>query len=273
MANELGRPDDGTDPTGFFNNEFYVGLKPYYDAAWNGEIHTKPQLIEAIQKKLAAFPGIIFNYTQPAEDAVDEAETGLKSALAVKIFGADLNMLEDKAKQVKDILSKVPGISDIIVVRELGQPSLTITPDRAKIARYGLNVSDVNTLVETAMGGTAATQVIQGERQFDLVVRMQEPFRSNDERHQEPADRDARRPVSAAEPVLPTSTWKTARRFIYRESNSRYIGVQFSVEGRDLASAVGEARQKVDAGGQAAHRLQSSIGAANTRTTWHRRSR
>ena len=121
-------------------------------------MHTKPQLIEAIQKKLAAFPGIIFNYTQPAEDAVDEAETGLKSALAVKIFGQDLKTLEDKATQVKDILHKIPGITEITVVRELGQPSLTITPDRAKLARYGLNVSDVNTLVETAMGGTAATQ-------------------------------------------------------------------------------------------------------------------
>src|ERR1017187_4488248 len=178
VANELGRPDDGTDTTGFFNNEFYVGLKPYNDKTWQGSIHTKPELTKAIQQKLAAFPGIIFNYTQPAEDAVDEAETGLKSSLAVKIFGPDLTTLEDKAVQVKNIIAKVPGITGITGVRELGQPSLVITPDRAKLARYGLNVSDVNTLVETAMGGTAATQVIQGERQFDLVVRMQEPFRS-----------------------------------------------------------------------------------------------
>src|ERR1017187_1046877 len=180
VANELGRPDDGTDTTGFFNNEFYVGLKPYNDNAWQGSIHTKPELTKAIQQKLAAFPGIIFNYTQPAEDAVDEAETGLKSSLAVKIFGTDLATLEDKAVQVKNVIAKVPGITGITVVRELGQPTLVITPDRAKLARYGLNVSDVNTLVETAMGGTAATQVIQGERQFDLVVRMQEPFRSDE---------------------------------------------------------------------------------------------
>src|SRR5450432_3913072 len=178
VANELGRPDDGTDPTGFFNNEFYVGLKPYSDASWKGG--TKPKLIEEVQKKLASFPGVIFNYTQPAEDAVDEAETGLKSALAVKIFGQDLATLEQKAYQAKGILAKIPGIAGITVVRELGQPSLTITPERAKLARYGLNVSDVNTLVETAMGGTAATQVIQGERQFDLIVRMQEPFRSDE---------------------------------------------------------------------------------------------
>jgi cobalt-zinc-cadmium resistance protein CzcA len=244
VANELGRPDDGTDPTGFYNNEFYVGLKPYNDSAWSGGIHVKPQLIEAIQKKLASFPGIIFNYTQPAEDAVDEAETGLKSALAVKIFGSDLNVLEQKALQVKEILLKTPGITEVTVVRELGQPSLTITPDREKLARFGLNVGDINTLIGTAMGGQAATQVIQGERQFDMVVRMQEPFRS---------DENAIKNLLIATPdgqFLPLSQFceikvESGASLIYRESNSRYIGVQFSVEGRDLASAVGEARQKV----------------------------
>jgi cobalt-zinc-cadmium resistance protein CzcA len=246
VANELGRPDDGTDPTGFYNNEFYVGLKPYSDQSWTGGIRTKPRLIEEVQKKLSSFPGIIFNYTQPAEDAVDEAETGLKSALAVKIFGQDLPTLENKAFQVKTILGKIPGIRDITVVRELGQPSLTITPDRTRLARYGLNVSDVNTLVETAMGGTAATQVIQGERQFDLIVRMQEPYRS---------DENAIKNLLISTPdgqYLPLSQFcdihvENGASLIYRESNSRYIGVQFSVEGRDLASAVGEARKKVDA--------------------------
>jgi cobalt-zinc-cadmium resistance protein CzcA len=246
VANELGRPDDGTDPTGFFNNEFFVDLKPYSDPVWKGEIHSKPLLIEAIQKKLAAFPGVIFNFTQPAEDAVDEAETGLKSALAVKIFGPDLNLLADKAAQVKDILAKTPGITEITVVKETGQPSLTIVPDRAKLARYGLNVSDINTLIGTAMGGQAATQVIQGERQFDMVVRMQEPFRS---------DENAIRALLIATPdgqYLPLGQFcdikvDSGASFIYRESNSRYIGVQFSVEGRDLAGAVGDARKRVEA--------------------------
>jgi cobalt-zinc-cadmium resistance protein CzcA len=245
VANELGRPDDGTDPTGFFNNEFFVDLKPYSDPVWNGEIHGKPQLIEAIQKKLAAFPGIIFNFTQPAEDAVDEAETGLKSALAVKIFGPDLNLLAEKAAQVKDILAKTPGITEITVVKETGQPSLTIVPDRAKLARYGLNVSDINTLIGTAMGGQAATQVIQGERQFDMIVRMQEPFRS---------DENAIRNLLIATPdgqYMPLGQFcdikvDSGASFIYRESNSRYIGVQFSVEGRDLAGAVGDARKRVE---------------------------
>jgi cobalt-zinc-cadmium resistance protein CzcA len=246
VANELGRPDDGTDPTGFFNNEFYVGLRPYSDKTWSGELRTKPKLIEAVQKKLAAFPGVIFNYTQPAEDAVDEAETGLKSALAVKIFGQNLATLEDKATQVRSILNKIPGITEITVVRELGQPSLTITPDRAKLARYGLNVSDVNTMVDTALGGESATKVIQGERQFDLVVRMQAPYRS---------DENAIKNLliaTADGQYLPLSEFceikvENGASFIYRESNERYIGVQFSVEGRDLASAVGEARRKVDA--------------------------
>jgi heavy metal efflux system protein len=245
VSNELGRPDDGTDATGFYNDEFFVGLKSYDDVAWRGEIHAKPQLIEAVQKKLSAFPGVIFNYTQPAEDAVDEAETGLKSALAVKIFGSDLTVLEQKAAQVKEALSKTPGITEITVVRELGQPSLTITPDREKLARYGVNVSDINTLIETAMGGQAVSQVIQGERQFDLVVRMQEQFRSNE---------DAIRNLLVATPdgqYLPLNQLcdikvESGASMIYREANSRYIGVQFSVEGRDLASAVGEARKTVD---------------------------
>ena len=244
VANELGRPDDGTDPTGFYNNEFFVALKPYDDPAWSGSIRTKPQLVEAVQKRLASFPGVIFNYTQPAEDAVDEAETGLKSALAVKIFGSDLSVLDAKAAQVKSALQSVPGITGITVVRELGQPSLIIEPDRAKLARYGLNVDDVNTLIETAMGGKAATQVIQGERQFDLVVRMQPQFRS---------DENAIKSLLIATPDgqhLPLSQFadirvETGASFIYRESNSRYIGVQFSVEGRDMAGGVEEARRTV----------------------------
>jgi cobalt-zinc-cadmium resistance protein CzcA len=246
VANELGRPDDGTDPTGFYNNEFYVGLRPYSDKTWSGALHTKPELTAAIQKKLEAFPGIIFNYTQPAEDAVDEAETGLKSALAVKIFGSDLTTLEDKAQQVRKILAAVPGITEITIVRELGQPSLVIEPDRAKLARYGLNVSDINTLIDTAMGGDPVTQVIQGERQFDLVLRLQEKYRDNE---------NAIRNLLIATPdgqYLPLSQFadvhvESGASFVYRESNQRYIGVQFSVEGRDMAGAVNDARTKVAA--------------------------
>ena len=179
-ASELGRPDDGTDPTGFYNDEFYVGLKPYDDASWKtGSIHTKAELTADIQKQLEAYPGVIFNYTQPAEDAVDEALTGLKSALAVKIYGPDLNVLQSKALDIKRSLSQVPGFTELTVVRELGQPSLLIDVDRDKIARYGINVADVEAVVQAAVGGQAATQVIQGEKLFDLVVRMKPEFREN----------------------------------------------------------------------------------------------
>ena len=246
VANELGRPDDGTDPIGFFNDEYFVGLKPYSDPTWHGAIRTKQQLTSAINEKLEAFPGIIFNFTQPAEDAVDEAETGLKSSLAVKIFGSDLETLEAKAEAVRKVIAAVPGIVDITLVRELGQPSLTIEPDRAKIAQYGLNVADINTLIETAVGGSPATKVIQGERSFDLVVRLQEPFRQS---------MDAIKNLLVTTPDgqhLPLSQFADIKiskgaSFIYRESNSRFVGIQFSVEGRDLASAVQEAQRKVQA--------------------------
>src|SRR5579863_2101665 len=165
VGSELARPDDGTDPTGFFNCEFYVGLKPYKDAIWEqGTVHNKAALTEDLQKRLAAYPGVIFNFTQPAEDAVDEALTGLKSALAVKIYGQDLQVLEDKAVEIKRILSQVPGFTELTVVRELGQPSVQIDVDREKIARYGINVSDVEGVIQAGVGGQAATQVIQGER-------------------------------------------------------------------------------------------------------------
>src|SRR6201982_3814648 len=131
VGSELGRPDDGTDPTGFFNCEFYVGLKPYKDATWKtAKFHNKPELIADIQRQLDAYPAIIFNYTQPAEDAVDEALTGLKSSLAVKVYGTDLNVLEEKALQIKKVLQSVPGFTELTVVRELGQPTLQIDVDR-----------------------------------------------------------------------------------------------------------------------------------------------
>ncbi len=243
VASELGRPDDGTDSTGFFNVEFYVGLKPYSD--WKGSYHTKPALTEAINRKLQNFPGIIFNYTQPAEDAVDEAETGLKSALAVKIFGSDLETLEQRGRAIKRILSQVRGITDVTLVQELGQPSLSINIDRAKIARYGINVDDVNNLIQTAVGGTAATQVVQGDKQFDLVVRLDRQYRDNPEEIGNiPMTTSAGQQIPLKE--LADISVTNGASFIYREANSRYIGVQFSVEGRDLASAVGDAIRQVN---------------------------
>jgi cobalt-zinc-cadmium resistance protein CzcA len=242
VGSEHGRPDDGTDATGFFNAEFFVGLKPY--SQWHGSIRTKPQLIAAMDQKLHTFPGISFDYTQPAEDAVDEAETGLKSALAVKVFGPDLNTLEAKGKAIKTVLEHVRGIRDVTLVQELGQPSLTIHIDREKIARYGINVDDVNNLIQTAIGGDVATQVVQQEKEFDLVVRLQGQYRND--------------PVAIGNILVATPGGQqiplkeladisvtNGASFIYRENNSRFIGVQFSVEGRDLAGAVEDAMAQV----------------------------
>ena len=245
VGSELGRPDDGTDPTGFFNCEFYVGLKPYKDKVWDqGPIRNKAQLTEDLQKKLDAYPGVIFNYTQPAEDAVDEALTGLKSALAVKIYGEDLQVLENKAVDIKRILSQVPGFTELTVVRELGQPSVKVDVDREKIARYGINVSDVEGVIQAGVGGQAATQVIQGERLFDLVVRMKPEYRSSTKEIGNllvPTPSGQQVPISE----LATIAQGNGASFIYRENNSRYIGVQFSIEGRDLARAVDEAQKAV----------------------------
>jgi cobalt-zinc-cadmium resistance protein CzcA len=243
VASEHGRPDDGTDSTGFFNAEFYVGLKPY--SQWNGSYHTKPELIEAINKKLQAFPGITFNYTQPAEDAVDEAETGLKSALAVKVFGSDLDTLQQKGKAIKRVLEKVRGIHDVTLVKELGQPSLSITINRAAIARYGLNVADINGLITTAIGGDVATQVVQQEKQFDLVVCLEQQYRDNPE---EIGNILVATPAGQQIPLKELADIRVTNgaSFIYRQDNSRYIGVQFSVEGRDLAGAVEDAIAQVN---------------------------
>jgi cobalt-zinc-cadmium resistance protein CzcA len=244
VGSEHGRPDDGTDPTGFFNAEFYVGLKPYGE--WTGPYHRKQDLIDAIDKKLSTFPGITFNFTQPAEDAVDEAETGLKSALDVKVFGTDLNILESKGKEIKQVLEHVRGIGDLTLVQELGQPALTVTVDRAKIARYGINAGDVNALIEAAVGGGVATQVEQGERLYDLVVRLGPQYRGNP---QEIGSILVAAPDGEQIPLKDLADVEVSNgaSFIYRQDNSRFIGIQYSVDGRDLASAVQDAQRQVAA--------------------------
>jgi cobalt-zinc-cadmium resistance protein CzcA len=244
VGSEHGRPDDGSDPTGFFNMEFYVGLTPYRE--WKGPYHDKSGLIAAVNQKLQRFPGVAFMYTQPAEDAVDEAETGLKSSLAVKIFGTDLQVLEDKARAIQNVLNHVRGISRLTLVHELGQPSLTVQIDRARIARYGINTSDVNSLIESAVGGVAATQVVQGEKLFDLVVRLQPQFRETPEQIGAilVATPDGQQVPLRELAAIQVSSGAS---YIYREDNSRYIGVQYAVEGRDLAGAVEDAQRQVAA--------------------------
>jgi cobalt-zinc-cadmium resistance protein CzcA len=242
VASELARPDDGTDSTGFFNDEFFVGLKPYSE--WHGAYRDKQALIAAIDAKLQKFPGIQFNYTQPAEDAVDEAETGLKSALAVKVYGSDLRTLQEKGKQIKAAMEKVRGIADVTLVHELGQPNLAIRIDRAKTARYGINADDINNLINAAVGGDVATEVVQGEKQFDLVVRLLPQYRDNP---QQIGDIPVATPGGQQIPLkeFASITVENGASFIYRENDTRYIGVQFSVQGRDLAGAVEDAMAQV----------------------------
>ena len=238
VGSELGRPDDGTDSTGFFNCEFYVGLRPYNDPSWQkSSAHTKAALVASLRHRLSAFPGIIFNFTQPAEDAVDEALTGLKSALAVKVYGNNLDELQKLALQVRDTLAKVPGFAELTVVRELGQPSIVVRVNRQALARYGVNAADVEAVVEAGVGGDTATQVIQGEELFNLVVRMQPKYRSSIRAIGSllvgtPSGQQV--PVSA----LASVTEQDSPAFIYRENNQRYIGVQYSIVGRDLQHAV-----------------------------------
>jgi heavy metal efflux system protein len=242
VASELGRPDDGTDPTGFFNCEFYVGLKPYDE--WSGPIQDKPELVQAIKEKLERFPGIVFNFTQPAEDAVDEASTGLKSSLAIKVFGPDLKTLETIAGDIKKTIARVPGINEITIVRELGQPNLDVKIDRQKVARYGLDVATIDGMIEAAVGGVTATRVVQGDRQFDLVIRMDERYRDNPEaigRLLVTTPNGQRLPLS----TFATLSLGQGASFVYREAGERYIGVQYSIEGRDLGSAVNDARAAV----------------------------
>ena len=242
VASEHGRDDGGTDPIGFFNAEFYVGLKP--QSAWSSKYHAKKDLIDAIDAKLSSFPGIIINFSQPANDAVQEAETGLKSSLDVKLFGSDLGVLQVKGLELKHLIEKVRGIAHVTLVQELGQPSLTLTVDRAKLARYGLSAATVNGIIESAVGGTAATQVIQGEQTFDLVVRLQPKFRETPEAI---GNVLVATPSGSQVPLREVAAIKVSNgaSFIYRQDNARYIGIQYSVEGRDLASAVQDAQTQV----------------------------
>ncbi|HEX7326183.1 MAG TPA: CusA/CzcA family heavy metal efflux RND transporter [Rhodanobacteraceae bacterium] len=243
VSSELGRPDDGTDSTGQYNDEFFVGLKP--EGTWNDpHIHDRHELIAAMNKKLHTLPGIQFNYTQPAQDAVDESETGLKSSLAVKIYGPNLDVLQKEAEAVQAVMKKVPGMTDVILVKELGQPSLAIHINRAKLARYGLNVSDINNLIDAAIGGGVATQVIQGEEEFPLVVRLQKRFRDNE---QAIGDIPVATPGGQEIPLkeLASIEVKNGAAFIYRENGSRYGAVEYSVQGRSLSQTVNQAKQMI----------------------------
>lgn len=242
VVSQLGRPDDGTETTGFYSIEFSVDLKP--DSQWPAGMD-KVELVKEIDLKLQRqFPGISFGYSQNIEDNVNEALTGVKGGDAVKVFGPSLEQIEATANQVKDVMDRVPGMVDTAVFRSLGQPNLLIEPDRAACARYGLNVGDVDAVVQAAIGGQPATQVLEGDRRFNLVVRWKPEYRQSLD-----AIRHIRVTVPSGGyvPLEQVANIKTSEgaSTIYREDLERYVPIKFAVRGRDLQSAVIDAKKLV----------------------------
>jgi heavy metal efflux system protein len=244
VVSQVGRPDDGTDTTGFFNTEYFVDLKLKKD--WRPVFdQDKDALIGAMDKELSKIPGVLWNFSQPISDNMEEAVSGVKGELAVKMYGDDLKTLEAKGDEIVNVMRSVSGIQDLGLFRVLGQPNLNLVINREKAARYGLNVSDVQDAVETAVGGKAVTQVLQGDQRYDLAVRYQEPFRDTAEAIENIrilAPNGER--VSLAQVTNPRVQDGASE--IYREANSRYIAIKYSVRGRDLGSAVEEAMRKVE---------------------------
>lgn len=246
VVDQIGRPDDGTDTTGFFDTEYFVDLLP--KEKWRSVFgQNKEKLIAAMDRELEKMPGVIWNFSQPISDNLEEAVSGVKGALAVKIYGDDLKILEEKGDQVVSIMRGVRGVEDLGLFRLLGQPNLDFSVDRDQAARYGINVSDVQDAVQTAVGGNALSQVLVGEQRYDLVLRYLPEFR------------DTREAIEKIRLLAPTGERVSLAQLtkvsvsdggseIYREANSRYVAVKYSVRGRDLGSTVEEAIKKVNAG-------------------------
>jgi cobalt-zinc-cadmium resistance protein CzcA len=245
VVNQIGRPDDGTDTTGFFDMEFFVDLLP--KEQWRPVFHRdKDALIAAMDRELEKIPGVFWGFSQPISDNLEEAVSGVKGALAVKIYGDDLKTLEEKADEVTGVMRNIRGVEDLGVFRVLGQPNLNFEVDREKAARFGINVSDVQDAIQTAVGGNALTQVLVGEQRYDLVLRYAPEYRDTKE-----AIESIRLLSPSGERVSLAQLTKVSvvdgGSQIYREANSRYVAVKFSVRGRDLGSTVEEAMHKVEA--------------------------
>lgn len=240
---QIGRTNDGTDPKGFFNVEIAVDL--YNKDEWRKGV-TTDILIDSLNMQLRKIPGLLLNYSQPIRDNVEEAVAGVPASLAVKIFGKDFAVLDSLADKVQATLGKVQGVEDLGVLRNLGQPEFRIELDQQKMALYGVNTADVQTVIEMAIGGKAATQLYEGERRFDIRVRYQKEFRDTREKIEQlmvPTQDTTRIPIKE----ISTIRTLTGPAFVYRDNNSRYIPVKFSVRGRDLGSTIAEAQVKVNA--------------------------
>jgi cobalt-zinc-cadmium resistance protein CzcA len=246
VVSQHGRPDNGSDATGFFNAEFFVPLKPFDE--WPSGMD-KPKLIAELQAEFAKeFVGIDMNFSQYIQDNVEEGLSGVKGANSIKIVGPDLPTLEKIARAALHEMSQVPGITDLGAFWVLGQPNLNINIDREKAARYGLNVNDVNTVVQAALGGTVATTLLEADRQFGVAVRLAPEYRNNIDEvpnlkvgYQTPGGVNAYIPLSA----LASITLDTGASYIFRERNQRFVPIKFSVRGRDLAGAVADAQERI----------------------------
>jgi cobalt-zinc-cadmium resistance protein CzcA len=243
VVSQVGRPDDGTDTGGFGNTEYFVDLKP--KDQWRPVFHQdKDELIAAMDRALQKYPGAIWNFSQPIEDNVGETLTGTKGSLALKIFGDDLKLLEQKGEEVTAVMSGIPGMHDVKLLRDFGQPNLDLTVDRRQAARFGINVADVQDAIQTAVGGNAVSQVLIDQQRYDVVVRYQEPYRNTQQaiarvRLLSPTGER----VSLAQ--LTKVEVKDGAYDIYREGNSRYAAVTFSVRGRDLGTTVEDAIKRI----------------------------
>ncbi|MVN90803.1 efflux RND transporter permease subunit [Mucilaginibacter aquatilis] len=238
---QVGRTNDGTDPKGFFNVQIQVDLLP--KKQWKRHI-TQEELIAQMDKKLSQFPGIIYNYSQPIIDNVAEAVAGVPASMAVKIFGPDFEVLDHKANEVMGVLKHIKGVEDLGVLRNLGQPEFRIELDQKKMARYGVATADANSVIEMAIGGKAASELYEGERKFDIRIRYQKEFRDAQAKIENlmvptlNGSQIAIKEISKIKQI-------TGPAFIFRDNNSRYIAVKFSVRGRDLGSTIDEAQHKV----------------------------
>jgi cobalt-zinc-cadmium resistance protein CzcA len=243
-TSQVGRPDDGTDTTGFFNTEYFVDLKP--KEQWRAAFHEdKDEVIGAMNRELNKIPGAVWGFSQPIEDNMEEAVSGVKGELATKVYGDDLKLLEEKADQIVNVMRQVKGIEDLGVFRVLGQPNINFEVDRGQAARYQINVADIQDAIQTAAGGTAFTQVLQGEARYDLVLRYLPQYRSTKE-----AIENIRLLSPSGERVSLAQLCKIKEQDggseIYREGNQRYVAIKYSVRGRDLGGAVEEAIKNVN---------------------------
>jgi Putative silver efflux pump len=241
VISQLGRPDDGSDPTSYFNCEFIVGLKPF-DEWPRGRV--KADLIKECNDELQRIPGVVYNFSQAIQDNVEEAMSGVKGENSIKLFGDDLEKLTATANRIRDVMADIPGVADLGVFLELGQPNLLIRADREQAARYGILAGDVNATGQAAIGGQSVTQFLDGEKRFDVVVRFLPQFRQSVETI---SDIQVNSPEGKRIPLkqLAQIAKQTGAAFIYREDNARYIPIKFSVRGRDLQSTIEEIQSRI----------------------------